>query len=94
MSVVVSTLKYAGNCTECAIATEGREALLSTYASHTSETPIYGVDIMDLPLTTAGNKHVIVFQDYLTKWPIVCPLSDQKVNRIAQIWSPWSIVVR
>lgn len=40
MSVVVSTLKYAGNCTECAIATEGREASLSTYAPHTSEMPI------------------------------------------------------
>ena len=40
MSVVVNTLKYAGNCTECTIATEGREASPSTYAPHTSETPI------------------------------------------------------
>jgi len=28
---------------------------------------IVGVDIVDLPITTAGNKHVIVFQDYFTK---------------------------
>jgi len=40
---------------------------------------------MDLPITTAGNKHVIVFQDYFTKWPIVCPLPDQKAHRIARV---------
>ncbi len=24
------------------------------------------VDIMDLPITTRGNRHVLVFQDFLT----------------------------
>ena len=46
---------------------------------------IIGVDIMDLPVTTRGNKHVIVFQDYLTKWPMVYPLPDQKTHRIARV---------
>ena len=40
---------------------------------------------MNLAITTAGNKHVIVFQDYFTKWPIVCPLPDQKAHRIARV---------
>ena len=31
---------------------------------------------MDLPKTEHGNRHVIVFQDFLTKWPIVIPLPD------------------
>ena len=27
-----------------------------------------GVDVLQLPLTENGNRHVVVFQDYLTKW--------------------------
>ena len=26
---------------------------------------------MDLPVTDQGNKHVVVFQDYFSKWPMV-----------------------
>jgi len=32
---------------------------------------------MDLPRTEAGNKHVVVFQDFLLKWPLVFPVPDQ-----------------
>ena len=44
-----------------------------------------GVDIMDLPKTERGNQHVIVFQDFLTKWPMVFPVPDQKAIRIAHL---------
>ena len=40
---------------------------------------------MDLPKTERGNRHVIVFQDFLTKWPIVVPIPDQKTTRVARI---------
>ena len=46
---------------------------------------IFGVDVMDLPKTESGNKHVLVFQDFLTKWPLVFPIPDQKTTRISQI---------
>ena len=46
---------------------------------------IVGVDVMDLPKTLDGNCHVLVFQDYLTKWPLVFPMPDQKSIRIVQI---------
>ena len=46
---------------------------------------IVEVDVMDLPVTTQGNKHVVVFQDYLTKWPMVYPVPDQKAHRIARL---------
>ena len=46
---------------------------------------IVGVDIMDLPTTSQGNKHTLVFQDYLKKWPMVYPIPDQKSQRIAEI---------
>ena len=39
---------------------------------------IVGVDVMDLLKTTNGNCHIVVFQDYLTKWPLVFPVADQK----------------
>ena len=46
---------------------------------------IVGVDIMDLPKTESGNKHVVVFQDFLSKWPLVFPVPDQKALRLAQL---------
>ena len=46
---------------------------------------IMGVDIMELPVTERGNKYVIVFQDFLTKWPMVFPAPDQKTARIARL---------
>ena len=33
---------------------------------------------VDLPRTNQGNQHVIVFQDFLSKWPLVFPTPDQK----------------
>ena len=38
---------------------------------------IMGVDIMELPVTDRGNKYVIVFQDFLMKWPMVFLAPDQ-----------------
>ena len=42
-----------------------------------------GVDILELPVMERGNKYVIVFQDFLTKWPMVFPAPDQKTAWIA-----------
>ena len=40
---------------------------------------------MELPLTEVGNNYVLVVQDYLTKWPMVYTMPDQKSERIARI---------
>ena len=40
---------------------------------------------MDLPCSEQGNKHVVVFQDMFTKWPLVFPVPDQKAERIAKL---------
>ena len=45
---------------------------------------IIGVDIMDLPPIKSGNRHV-VFQDFLTKFPLVYPVPDQKASRLARL---------
>lgn len=44
-----------------------------------------GIDIMDLPQTERGNRHVVVMQDLFTKWPMVYPVPDQKNTRIARL---------
>ena len=46
---------------------------------------IVGVDVMELPLTRKGNKYVAVFQDFLTKWPFVFPMPDQKAVRLVKL---------
>ena len=40
---------------------------------------------MELPKTTTGNKYVIVLQDFLTKWPMIYAVPDQKASRIARL---------
>ena len=41
--------------------------------------------MMDLPKMERGNKHVLVFHDFLSKWPMVFPIPDQKAERIAKL---------
>ena len=44
-----------------------------------------GADIMEMPLTTLGNRYVIVFLDYLTKWVEAYPLQDQTSETITRV---------
>ena len=44
-----------------------------------------GVDVLQLPLTTRGNRYVVVFMDYLTKWPEAFAVPDQKAETIARL---------
>ena len=41
------------------------------------------MDLMELPQTQKGNKYVIVLQDYLTKWPLVYAVPNQKTQTVA-----------
>ena len=40
---------------------------------------------MDLQLTNAGNHHVVVFQVFLTKFPLVFVVPDQNVIRLTKL---------
>jgi len=40
---------------------------------------------MDLPVTDSGNHHVVVFQDFPIKWPLVFPVPDQKAVRLVRL---------
>lgn len=63
-------LKYCKNCPQC----DCVWIWLSQQTTVTSYTSaclfqIVGVDTMDLPITQLGNKHMVVFQDFFSKWP-------------------------
>jgi hypothetical protein len=45
-----------------------------------------GVDILSLPTTKNGNKYVIVFMDYLTKWPEAVPMKNISARDVAQVF--------
>ena len=46
---------------------------------------ILGIDIMDLPLTERGNRHVVVILDLFTKWQFIFAVPDQKTTCIAKL---------
>ena len=81
------TRQYVKSCPECAIVSGGgrvqRPPLHPIPVSRPFQ--IIGVDVMDLPKTAQGNKHVLVFQDLFTKWPMVFAIPDQKTDRIVRI---------
>ena len=86
-SMYSDVIKHCANCPQCAIVhSSGR---LNRPPLHPIPVQrvfqIVGVDVMDLPKTEAGNKHVIVFQDFLSKWPLVFPVPDQKAIRLARL---------
>ncbi len=66
------TQKYARNCPECAIVTGGGRLHRPPLHPIPVRRPfqILGVDIMDLPKTTNGNKHVTVFHQVAHGLPI------------------------
>ena len=80
-------IKYVENCPECTIVSESERHYKPPLHLISVNCPfqIIGVDLMELLKTRKGNKYVIVVQDYLTKWPLVYPLADQKAQTIAKI---------
>ena len=80
-------LHFIRNFPECTVVSGGQRTVYPPLHPIEICRPfqIIGVDIMDLPLTKRGNRHVLVFQDYFTKWPMVYAIPDQKSHRIVQI---------
>ena len=79
--------KFARSCPECVIATgTGRRNNPPLHPIPVQRPfQVLGIDVMDLPTTERGNKHVVVIQDLFTKWPMVFPVPDLKALRIARI---------
>ena len=81
------TLRYARNCPDCATVLGGGRRTHPPLVPIPVQRPfqIVGVDIMEMPKTEDGNHYILVFQDFLTKWPLAFAMPDQKSERIARI---------
>ena len=72
----------------CASQKGGRK----TFHPPLAPTPVGGpfhrvaMDILELPLTAQGNRYVLIFMDYLTKWPEIYATSDQKAETITKLY--------
>ena len=75
---------FAKSCPECAIAIgTGRRLKPALQLIPVSRPfPVLEIDVMDLPLTDKGNKHVVVV---LFKWPFAFAVPDHKAERIARL---------
>ena len=80
-------VQFTRNCPECTIVSGGGKTVYPPLHPIEVQRPfqIIGIDIMDLPVTKQGNRHVLVFQDHFTKWPMVYAVPDQKSQRIVRI---------
>ena len=80
-------VEHCKNCPQCAIVNCHGKQLRPPLQPIPVERAfqILGVDIMELPKTSRGNQFVIVFQDYLSKFPLVFPIPDQKTERIVRL---------
>ena len=43
-----------------------------------------GMDFKEFDVSDGGNRYALVFQDYLTKWPEVYPVTDRKAPTVAR----------
>lgn len=71
-------IKFCESCPQCAIVNSHGQTCRPPFQ-------IFGVHILDLPLTRSGNKHVVVFKKFLTKWPLVFPVKDQKALTLVRL---------
>ena len=80
-------IQYCRSCPDCTFVSgggkPGKPPLKPIPVSHPFQ--ILGIDIMELPKTEKGNRNVLVMQDFLTKWPFVFPMPDQKTTRIVRL---------
>lgn len=81
------SIRFTQNCPECTVVTGGSKVHCPPLHPIPVQRPfqILGIDIMELPKTAAGNRYVIVLQDFLTKWPMIFAVPDQKAHRIARL---------
>ena len=80
-------MKHCHNCPQCVFVSGSGRHVKSPLHPIPVNRPfqVLGVDIMDLPVTESGNKHVVVFQDYFSEWPLVYAVRDQKAIRLVEL---------
>ena len=80
-------MEYCKSCPDCAVVSGvGRPHKPPLHPIPvTRPFQILGVDLMELPKTSSGNRYIVVFQDLFSKWPFVFPVPDQQSIRIVRL---------
>ena len=79
-------LAFCKRCPECAIVTGGGRQHPPPLRLIPVQLPFQTISVdMDLLCTERGNKHVVVFQNMFTKWPMVFPVPDQMVEHVTKL---------
>ena len=80
-------VEFHKSCPQCAIVLGGEKHVKQPLHPILVQRPfqIIGLNIMDLPMTDQDNKHVVVFQDYFSKWPMVFAVPDKKTKTIVEL---------
>lgn len=82
------TFQYVDSCETCARMKEppANRAHMKPITDFDKPFDKVGVDILELSTTNNGNKYVLIFTDYLTKWVEAYPMKNMKAETIAQIF--------
>ena len=75
--------RYCRECVICQqskLALPGKAPLVSMPIGNPWQ--MVAVDILTVPVSTQGNKYLLVIQDYFTKWADAIPLPNQKATTI------------
>ena len=80
--------EWLDTCTVCQQHKRNYDKKIGKMVPIEAERPfeILGLDILTSLLTTArGNKHILVFTDYYTKWPEAFAIPDLEAETVARI---------
>ena len=79
--------KYCKSCLECVTRKGSGRSVKPPLVPIPVGGPFHrmGVDVLQLPLTESGNRYVVIFMDYLTKWVEGFAVPDQSADTVARL---------